>query len=70
MANTKIIFYGSEKSQTIENELECYHNIHNEIYIKIQGDQFEHIVLDIPTAIKLSKVLRTEINKAKEATNG
>lgn len=28
-----------------------------------------HIELDIPTAIKFAKTLRTEINKAKEASN-
>jgi len=28
------------------------------------------LLFDIPTAIKLSKTIRTEINKAKEVNNG
>lgn len=35
----------------------------------INGDRV-NIHLDIATAIKLSKTLRTEINKAKEVNNG
>ena len=32
MANTKTIFYGSEKSETIDHELQCYVNNRDEIY--------------------------------------
>ena len=35
----------------------------DEISISIQGDALEYICLDKSTAIKFSKILRTEINK-------
>ena len=45
----------------------------NGIMIHILGECLNKpidILLDIPTAIKLHKTLRTEINKAKEVDNG
>jgi len=36
----------------------------------INRDELGSIILDIPTAIKLSKTLRAEINKVKEVNNG
>jgi hypothetical protein len=36
---------------------------------EVNGEEFA-FVFDITTAIKLSKTIRTEINKAKEVTNG
>lgn len=36
----------------------------------VYGDKEFYLMLDIPTAIKFAKTLRTEINKAKEVTNG
>ena len=44
----------------------------NGVMIQILGncnDEPIDILLDIPTAIKLHKTLRTEINKAKEVQN-
>ena len=44
-----------------------------ESQIVIQGENLERefvICLDISTAIKFAKTLRTEINKAKEVNNG
>ena len=35
-----------------------------------KNKSFRHIWLDISTAIKFAKTLRTEINKAKEVDNG
>jgi len=42
-------------------------------YIEIIGEEdgkLFNIHLDVSTAIKFAKTLRTEINKAKEVTNG
>ncbi len=74
MTNTKLIFLSSEDDNS--SELECFLNTSNEITINIKdpnrGDFFsyEHVSLDLPTAIKLSKVLRSGINKGKEVLNG
>lgn len=54
----KLIFYGSEKSETDEEQLRCYCNINNEIYLSI-NEQF--ICLDKDTAIRFSKELRKQI---------
>lgn len=41
------------------------------IFIYTNSDGIgQSISIDIPTAIKLHKTLRTEINKAKEVNNG
>jgi hypothetical protein len=72
MANYKTVFLGSEKSETTEKELQCYDNSINEIFISITNTSIEHdyneqfISLDISTAIKLAKTLRTHINLIKE----
>ena len=73
MTNTKLIFLSTLDEYM---ELECFNNKVNEITIRISDTDSDHqwsnqlVSLDIPTAIKLSKVLRTEINKAKEVNNG
>ena len=66
MANYKIVFQGTECSETEHHELQCYFNEAGEIYLSIESDGIQHICLDISTAIKLSKTLRTHINLAKE----
>jgi hypothetical protein len=73
MTNTKLIFLsGIENHNT---ELECFSNVSDAITISITDVDGDHqfnkqfVSLDIPTAIKLAKVLRTEINKIKEVTN-
>jgi hypothetical protein len=68
MANTKLIFYGTEKSGTNRVELEAFCNTNGEIFIKIESEDCvpNYICLDIPTAIKFAKNIRTEINTAKE----
>jgi len=69
MANIKLIFRGSEESKFTENtELECFVNVENEITISIDDghDQYPNIIsLDVSTAIKLAKTLRTHINTIK-----
>ena len=61
---TKVVFEGSESSEW-NSKLLCYANINNEVYIEIQHEEFDtmFICLDKQTAIKLSKVLKTEISK-------
>ena len=67
MANYKTVFLGTEKSNTYSNELQCYQNTMGEIFINITDTsiQKQFICLDISTAIKLSKTLRTHINLIK-----
>ena len=72
MANYKTVFLGSEKSETTDRELQCYDNTIGEIFISITNTSIENdyneqfISLDISTAIKLAKTLRTHINLIKE----
>jgi len=68
MARFKEILYGSVESKSDEHELECYANDRSEIYIKLDCNDgsWAWVCLDIPTAIKLNKVLRREINTIKE----
>lgn len=72
MANIKFIFQGTNESESNYHELKCYCNFRGEIYLHIDDQETEpsYICLDIPTAIKLAKVLRQEINTAKEVCNG
>ena len=67
MANIKTLFKCSE-------EPTCYLEVNETegsiiIIIKELGIK-NYITLDVSTAIKLHKTLRTEINKAKEVNNG
>ena len=63
MSNYKIIFCGSEF--TPEHELEVFYNTNNEITISIDTqEQYPTIItLDKATAIKLTRVLKSEISK-------
>ena len=64
---TKLIFCGDEHSETIE--LEAYVNFRGSLFIEIKDLQdlhpfsIRHITLDKQTAIKLVKVLKSEISK-------
>lgn len=61
MANTTLIFHGDEGTElTVHGEMT---NIHLTIY---DDECSMQITLDVPTAIKFSKVLRHEISKAKQ----
>ena len=67
MAKFKLTFYGTGKSETLDHEIECFHNTENDIFIKVgNSDSCEFICLDKSTAIKFAKTLRTEINKITE----
>ena len=72
MTNTKLIFLSSLDENT---ELECFINTVNEVTLQITDKDADNpfntqlVSLDVPTAIKLSKVLRNEINKLKEVHN-
>lgn len=67
MANTKLIFYGTEESESDSHELICFVNHKNQIFISIDMENYpSFICLDKSTAIKFAKTLRTEINKMEE----
>jgi len=65
MENTKIIFTGTESTES--QEMQIYFNANNEIFIKIYDwetpEQSEFITLNKATAVKLCKVLKREISK-------
>jgi hypothetical protein len=70
MSNYKTVFTDLD----FKFEFECYHDIRDDetssVNISITdndiSDKDVFLSLDIPTAIKLGKVLRAEINKAKD----
>ena len=69
MAKTKLVFLGTEKSNTEHSELEVFATVNNEIRVQIQDTEsrdpsigFEMICLDKATAIKLVKVLKHNIS--------
>lgn len=68
MPNTKLIFLGSEKSETSNVELQVYANIDNEIYINIEehGYPKRFICLDKPTAIKFVREIKKQISYLEE----
>lgn len=63
MAKIKLVFFGDEECS--DHELEVFANTKNKIYISISIPGYEpsFTALDKETAIKLSKVLKTEISK-------
>ena len=66
MANVKTLFFGTDENQ--EHQLEVFVNRENELYIEItDGGSFNsYITLDKSTAIKLVKVMKTEISKIQQ----
>jgi hypothetical protein len=58
MANVKLIFQGTERSKTDENELEVFVNIHNEIVLDMKECL---IALDKSTAVRLVRELKKQI---------
>lgn len=67
MANVRLKFFGTKRSETDENSLEVYATSNHEILIIIDDSvRANCLCLDIPTAIKLAKVLRQEINLIKQ----
>jgi len=71
MANFKTVFLGTENSETNLVEMQCFHNVNDEIFITIKDTSINHnyneqyICLDVSTAIKLAKTIRTHINLIK-----
>ena len=57
MANVKLVFSGTEKSDTQQTELTCYLNSNNEIYLQMESDGFQYMCLDKSTAIKFAKTI-------------
>lgn len=68
MSNIKTVFMGAENSETENHELQCFANIHDQLYIVIEMPELpsSFICLDRSTAIKLSKILKAEIAKLEE----
>ena len=67
MANTKLVFLGTDRSKTDNVELEAFSTTFNELFISINNsgehfDQCKHICLDRETAIKLVKNLKLQIS--------
>lgn len=70
MANYRTVFIEADGYPT-KSELECSATTNGDIYLAIEDSGVvTSICLDISTAIKFSKTLRTEINKAKEVIDG
>ncbi len=64
MANVKLLFYGTEESETENVSIECFYNAGRELSIVIDEEQLQRkkfIVLDKSTAIRFSKELRKQI---------
>ena len=66
MANIKLKFISEIDNYDDITIVQCDGNIL--FNINYSGSESQ-IMLDIPTAIKFAKTLRTEINKAKEVKN-
>lgn len=61
----KLLFLSSEKTDD-EDHLECIRNEEDDIVLKISSKGVVYdFPLDIPTAIKVNKRLRTLINQVK-----
>ena len=66
MANIKLIFQGTERSETHKTELQAYSNIFDEIFISMEDPENPHevgefICLDKETAIRLVRELKKHI---------
>jgi hypothetical protein len=59
----RLIFHGTHRSETNQNEISVFANVHDEIYLQVKQNDYQtiHICLDRETAIKLSKELRKQI---------
>jgi len=69
MEHTKLLFCGTNESETNEKELCCYVNTKDEIYISIVDTTInneyygtQYICLNKATAIKLHKELKKQIS--------
>ena len=66
MSNHSIIFHGTETTKG--HRLEVFCNLQNEISISINyGESHPAVItLDKPTAIKLTRVMKSEISKIQK----
>lgn len=69
MENTKLLFGGTERSETFEVALQLYTNEFDEVFILIRDFEDDdlksnqhHICISKQTAIKLSKELKKQIS--------
>lgn len=67
MANIKLVFQGSQESETQKHELVTFANTNNEIYLSVEMDNNyqSFICLDKATAVKLVKELKLQISYLK-----
>ena len=64
MAKVKLLFYGTEKTNTENITLECFHNSVNELSMVINDNDFSNqlvISFDKETAVRFSRELRKQI---------
>jgi hypothetical protein len=66
MANVKLIFQGTERSKTDQNELEVFINIYNEIVIDMKENL---ICLDKSTSVRLVRELKKQIGYLESEVN-
>ena len=70
MSRHRLLFYGTKESETQDNFIECFSK-EDQIIVWLEEEDRppSHICLDVSTAIKFAKTIRTEINKVKGVTN-
>jgi len=64
MANVKLLFYGTEKTDSANMNLQCFNNIANELSICINDNDTSNeliISFDKETSIRFSRELRKQI---------
>jgi hypothetical protein len=72
MANFRLVFQGTQRSDTLNNDLEVYENAHNEVAIYLESDGIINMIcLDKDTAVKFCKELKRQISYLEsEVSNG
>lgn len=68
MSNHKIIFYGDQTSEAKSHTLEVFATSENQINIVVKNEDnsFAYTKLNKSTAIKLCRVLKSEISKIQD----
>ena len=66
MGNYKLVFGGTEESNTHMDQLVCFANLNNEIQLNLTSNSFSFICLDKSTAIKLHRELKKQISFLEE----
>ena len=69
MGNFKLVFYGTQESETNQHELTIYKNHSNDLYLHLMGDSEDCIVLDVATAVRFSREIKRLIAEIKEVQN-